>query len=135
MGAPERRSNDMGQTFTVQDSQRNGTRVADRVARSTQVQQTGNLCTQTETELDDMRAQIRKFPDRDPSDVLMTISGIAGRLAEIRAWLYRDNSQRCTQIRTREVDPLRDDLDLQFKLFSRRIALMEWELRMSGGGT
>lgn len=89
---------------------------------------------QYETELDDMRAKVSRFPDEDPADVLTTISGIAGRLAEIRAHLYRDNSQRCTHLRTREVDPLRDDLDLQFRLWSRKIALMEWELRMSGGG-
>lgn len=87
-----------------------------------------------EAELDDMRAKVSRFPDEDPADVLATISGIAGRLAEIRAQLYRDNSQRCTQLRTREVDPLRDDLELQFKVWSRKIALMEWELRLSGGG-
>ena len=122
----------MGQTFTVQESResrRNGYVKPDRL------QNAAGFYVQVETELDEMRGQVREFPDQDPSDVLMSISGIAGRLAEIRAWLYRDNSQRCTQIRTREVDPLREDLDLQFKLFSRRIALMEWELRLSGGGT
>lgn len=119
----------MGQTFTVQDHQpRNGARMP---ARS---QEASGFYGQVESELDDMRSQVRQFPDQDPSDVLMVISGIAGRLAEIRAWLYRDNSQRCTQIRTREVDPLRDDLELQFKLFSRRIALLEWELKLAGGG-
>jgi hypothetical protein len=121
----------MGQTFTVQPA--NGSS-ADPYARPARAQQAAGFYVQVEAELDDMRKQVRAFPDQDPSDVLMAISGIAGRLAEIRAWLYRDNSQRCTQIRTREVDPLRDDLDLQFKLHSRRIALMEWELRLSGGG-
>lgn len=93
------------------------------------------LYSTVEAELDDMRAQVRRFPDEDPADVLMAISGLSGRLAEIRAWLYRDNSQRCTQIRTREVDPLREDLELQFKIFSRRIAVMEWELKLAGGAT
>lgn len=125
----------MGQTFTVQAaSPRNGSPAAGQFSAPARQQQAAGFYSQTEAELDDMRAQVRGFPDQDPSDVLMAISGIAGRLAEIRAWLYRDNSQRCTQIRTREVDPLREDLDLQFKLFSRRIALLEWELRMSGGG-
>jgi hypothetical protein len=117
----------MGQTFTAS----NGNGAYTGPARS---QQAAGLYAQVETELDEMRARVRSFPDQDPSDVLMVISGVAGRLAEIRAWLYRDNSQRCTQLRTREVDPLREDLELQFKLFSRRIALMEWELKMSGGG-
>lgn len=87
-----------------------------------------------EAELDEMRARVSQLPNEDPADVLATLSGIAGRLAEIRAQLHRDNSQRCTQLRAREVDPLRDDLELQFKIHSRRIALMEWELRLSGGG-
>jgi hypothetical protein len=139
----------MGQTVTVQSANGSAPRAAKGPAptpkqgsattskqyvQPARLQQAAGFYSQVETELDDMRKQVRAFPDQDPSDVLMVISGIAGRLAEIRAWLYRDNSQRCTQIRTREVDPLRDDLDLQFKLHSRRIALMEWELRLSGGG-
>jgi len=128
----------MGQTFTVQAANGgNGTsrpKAPDhQYARPARDQQAGGFYTQVETELDDMRKQVRTFPDQDPADVLMLISGIAGRLAKIRAWLYRDNSQRCTQLRTREVDPLREDLDLQFKLFSRRVAIMEWELKMSMG--
>lgn len=85
-------------------------------------------------ELDAMRATIMAFKDMDPADVLSEISGISGRLAEMRANLQRNNSQRCTALRTREVDPLREELDLQFRVWSRKIALMEWELRMSGGG-
>lgn len=124
----------MGQTFTVQDHRGNGTRASSGIGDPVRAQSAVGLYAQVEGELDDMRARVVGFPDQDPSDVLMVISGIAGRLAEIRAWLYRDNSQRCTQIRTREVDPLREDLELQFKLHSRRIALLEWELKLSGGG-
>ena len=85
-------------------------------------------------ELDGMRSRIVGFVDEDPSDVLAAISGISGRLAEMRALLQRANSQRATALRTKEVDPLREELDLQFRVWSRRIAVMEWELRMSGGG-
>jgi hypothetical protein len=87
-----------------------------------------------QAELDDARAKVTRFGELDADEVLAMISGIAGRVAEIRAQLWRINTQSCTALRTREVDPLREDLDLQFKLTSRRIALMEWELRMSGGG-
>jgi hypothetical protein len=51
----------------------------------------------------------------------------------MRAQLQRSNTQRSTALRSREVDPLRDELDLQFKIHSRRIALMEWEARLAGG--
>lgn len=84
-------------------------------------------------ELDGMRATVAEFPNMDPADVLMALSGISGRLAEMRAQLQRSNTQRCTSLRTREVDPLREELDLQFRIHSRRIALMEWEMKLSGG--
>ena len=86
-------------------------------------------------ELDHMRADVCRFPEEDPADVLMRISGLVGRLAEVRVQLLRSGSQRATMLRTKEVDPLREDLELQFKLHSRRVALMEWELKLSGGGT
>lgn len=85
-------------------------------------------------ELADMRATIMSFRDMDPAEVLTEISGISGRLAEIRANLQRNSSQRCTALRTREVDPLREELELQFRVWSRKIALMEWELKLAGGG-
>lgn len=86
-------------------------------------------------ELDQFRAWVVGFAELDPSEILGRISGIAGRVAEIRAELLRVNTPRYARLRTTEVDPLRDDLDFQFKLISRRIAVLEWEWRVSGGGT
>lgn len=86
------------------------------------------------TELDDFRARIQDFVTDDPADILSAISAISGRLAEMRARLFRGTTQRCTVLRTREVDPLREELEFQFKVWSRKIALLEWELKMSGGG-
>lgn len=86
-------------------------------------------------ELDGMRSVVVDYVNRDPSDVLLSISGLSGRLTEIRADLQRSSSQMCTALRTREVDPLREELELQFRVWSRRIALLEWELKLSGGAT
>lgn len=115
----------MGQTFELE---------ANRTSNGSGRLQPNVIAPGIEAELDDMRARVTGFCDADPADVLATISGIAGRLAEIRAGLLRGNTQRATQLRTREVDPLREDLELQFKIHSRRIALLEWELKLSGGG-
>lgn len=120
----------MGQTFELEPS--NGTkpqerpRVADNeVAMILGFQQ----------ELDEARAQVASFGELDSAEVLGMISGIAGRIGEIRAHLYRMNTQRCAALRTREVDPLREDLELQFKVWSRRIAVLEFDWKISGGGT
>lgn len=86
-------------------------------------------------ELDEFRARVADFPDREPGEILVTISGISGRLAEIRADLQRVNTPRCARLRTSEVDPLREDLDFQFRVHSRRIALLEWEFKLAGGAT
>jgi hypothetical protein len=92
-----------------------------------------SLLESVRTELDWTRQQIAGFADLDADEVLAVLSAIVGRLAELRAQLQRDGSPRATALRTRELDPLRDDLDLLFKIWSRRIALMEWEARLSGG--
>lgn len=85
-------------------------------------------------ELDHFRSLVAGFENDDPGDILPVISGIAGRVAEIRADLVRVNTPRCARLRTTEVDPFREDLDFQFRLWSRKIALLEWELRLAGGG-
>lgn len=113
----------MGQSFTLESSRpREGGDISESI-----------LSDDLMVELDQMRATICGYPEMDPADVLMSISGLAGRIAEIRVQLLRSNTQRCTALRTREVDPLRDDLDLQFRIHSRRIAMLEFELKMSGG--
>lgn len=109
----------MGQEFVVAESR---TRLGD------------DLVDAFMGELDKMRAMCCGFPDDDPDDVLMKISGLVGRLAEMRVQLLRVNTPRAQGLRTKEVDPLRDDLELQFKIHSRRIAMMEWELKLAGGG-
>lgn len=113
----------MGQTFELEDHR---PRLSDRAD--------SELVAAYMDELDQMRSTVTNFANSDPADVLTAISGISGRLAEIRAMLQRSSSQRATALRTKEVDPLREELDLQFRVWSRKIALMEWELRMSGGG-
>jgi hypothetical protein len=86
-----------------------------------------------ERELSDYRSRVIDFENRDPADVLAAISAISARLSEMRAQLWRRNTHRAQNLRTREVDPLREDLDLQFRVWSRRIAVMEFDLRMTRG--
>lgn len=86
------------------------------------------------SELDDMRARIVGFAQVDPGDILVALAGISARLAEIRAVLMRENTQKATALRTREVDPLCEEVDRQFRIWSRRIAWMEWEYKVSTGG-
>lgn len=84
-------------------------------------------------ELDVMRSEICGFKDADPDRVLYLISGISARLTEIRASLQRTTDHRANALVAKEVDPLRQEIDLQFRVHSRRIAMLEWELNMTKG--
>ncbi|QBQ74859.1 hypothetical protein [Caudovirales GX15bay] len=125
----------MGQTFELEEHPQVAARKLNGATVGARGTPGAGLVAQYMPELDEMRERIQRFPAIDPSDVLAELSAISGRLAEMRAQLYRDNSQRAQALRTREIDPLREECEMQFKIHSRRIALMEWELRMSGGGT
>lgn len=84
-------------------------------------------------ELADFRQRLAHLEQEDPDQILLLLSACAGRLAEIRSDLWSMNGRVAGDMRVRQVEPLRKDLDFHFQVHSRRIALLEWELRMSGG--
>jgi hypothetical protein len=86
-------------------------------------------------EIGEYRQKLTHLDQLPISEVMGVLSGIAGRLAELRADLFQLNSQSATSCRTKLLDPLRADLDFHYKCWSRSLAEKEWELRMSGGGT
>jgi hypothetical protein len=83
-------------------------------------------------ELDGYYAGMRQYPQLEPDMVLLDLSGVAARLTEIRAFLVRDNSQQANALRTKEVDPLLAQVDVQFKIHSRVQAIREFDLKMTG---
>lgn len=84
-------------------------------------------------ELDDYYTGMRQYADMEPDMVLIDLSGVAARLTEIRAFLIRDNSQQANALRTKEIDPLLAQIEVQFKLHSRIQAIREFDLKMTGG--
>lgn len=124
----------MGQTFELQPGPNDQINGKPRPAPVMANPSNDDFINGYRDELAEMRGEVSRFAGEDPADILEALSGMAGRVAEIRANLFRSATQRAQTLRVQEVDPFRDDLELQFKIWSRRIALMEWELRMSGGG-
>ena len=84
------------------------------------------------TELDDYYTGMRQYSGMEPDQVMLDLSGVAARLTEIRAFLVRDNSQQANALRTKEIDPLLTQIDIQFKLHSRIQAIREFDLKMTG---
>lgn len=85
-------------------------------------------------ELDVYYEALKAFAEQEPDMVLQQVAAFSGRLCEIRARLQRIGSTRANQFRTREVDPLMEQLDFQFRIASRQMSFREFEFKASGGG-
>lgn len=113
--------------FTLEAATSNGSSVAHGEERS--------RLTSLRDEIDIYLRTIESFATSDPADVMAQISSIHARLVGIRIGLQRSNSQRATAFRTKEVDPLIEALEFQFKVSSRIIALAEQEWKIAGGAS
>ncbi len=83
-----------------------------------------------QSEVNDYLQRLKELNGLPPAEVFMTLSAISARLAEIRNRLVRVDNRRFQALRTKEVDPLIDEVDRQFKFHSRLQAVRssEWEI-------
>lgn len=86
-------------------------------------------------EIDGYYKILRKLVRSDPSEVFQHLSAISARMSEIRTRLIRVESRKATAIRTKEVDPLLEEVDRQFKFHSRLQATREMEASLTRGQT
>jgi hypothetical protein len=122
--------------FELQDSPRNGSTpvlppVVERPASTPadeRVVLTGYL-----REIDQYYAMVKMFEHQEPDEAILACSGISARLTEMRGLLWRSGSARATQLRTREVDPLLDEVREQFKYHSRLLEFRKFDWQLSGG--
>lgn len=85
-------------------------------------------------EIEGYYAQMRTFPNLDPVEVFLLLSGFTARVSEMRSQACQSSSQRVKAFRTQEIDPFLEEADRQFKYHSRIAALREMEYRMDGRG-
>lgn len=81
-------------------------------------------------ELDSWYRKMKTFPSREPTDILLLLSGWTARASEIRGMLWRINTTRASQIRIREIEPFLQECDRQFKIHSRIVSTREIEVKM-----
>lgn len=86
-------------------------------------------------EIDDYMVMLRKLRSLPPDEVFLELSGITARLAELRLTCVRSESRRLTGLRTREIDPLIEECDRQFRFHSRIQAVRTMEADMTRGMT
>lgn len=92
----------------------------------------GDAVRTIQTELNDYLRRLQSLNSLPPVEVFQTLSAVSARLAEIRNHLVRTDVRRYTALRTKEVDPLIDEVDRQFKFHSRIQAVRDSEMRLSG---
>ena len=80
-------------------------------------------------EIDGYMVVLKTLRSQPPDEVFLALSGITARLAEIRLMCVRSESRRLVALRTREIDPVLDEVDRQFRFHSRLQAVrqMEWD--------
>jgi hypothetical protein len=69
----------------------------------------------------------------NPADVFQTCSAISARMAELRNQMFRRTDRAAQAFRTKEIEPLLDEVERQFKYHSRLQATREMEARLTGG--
>ena len=116
----------MGETLVLEGSSRVP------VANGTPV---GSLPAAVSTEIDDYLRLIQTFGSCEPDEVLRQVSAVSARLTYLRIQLIREGNQRANRVRTQELDPLMDNLDMQFKIASRLLTVRQLDWDMAKGGT
>lgn len=86
------------------------------------------------TELNVYYTAVKLFAEQEPDHVLQQVAAYSARLVEIRATLHRSTSALAQKLRTKEVDPLLEHLDFQFRIASRQQSIREHDFKASGGG-
>jgi hypothetical protein len=84
-------------------------------------------------ELDGYYETIVQFPEMEPDQVLLAVSGISARLVYIRAQLLRSGAMKAQKLRTSEIEPLIEHLERQFRVHSRLISMRQLDFQLSGG--
>jgi hypothetical protein len=81
-------------------------------------------------ELDSYLVELKRLASKTPEQVFMLLSGITGRLVELRVQTWRSTSRRLAALRAHEIDPLLEQCDRAFRLHSRLQAVrsLDWEL-------
>lgn len=84
-------------------------------------------------ELAEYHAANQKFSRMDPDEVLAMISAITARLTYLRSCLADTGNQRARKILSSNLDPLMTNLDLQFRIASRRLTSRQFDFEVTRG--
>lgn len=83
------------------------------------------------SELDDYYSEMKNFKGAQPDEVFLKLAGWSARASELRAQVVRLESRRMQAFRTREIEPFLEEVDRQFKFFSRVTTIRELDQKLT----
>jgi len=84
-------------------------------------------------ELDEFFRIMKSFSRETADTIFMSLAAFSARASEIRGLLIRSDNRQYTAFRTKEIDPFIEEVDRQFKLWSRQLSFMQMEWEASKG--
>ena len=84
-------------------------------------------------ELDEFFTEIGRFYQMDEVSILQRLAAYSARMSYVRSLIMRQREVReLTNFRTRELDPFLEEVDRQFRIWSRIITIKQREYDQAG---
>lgn len=84
-------------------------------------------------EIDGYYETLTTLEQQEAENVMMVLSSLGARAAEIRSQVNRNDSRRAQAFRIKEIDPFISALEFQFKVWSRFVSIKEFDMKLSRG--
>lgn len=118
----------MGEAFVLEDVNGHGP-----VTATGPIPAARSLIGQVSSEIDEYLMLAQTFSREEPDEVLRHVSAVTARLSYLRVALIREGGARANKLRTQELDPLMENLDLQFKIASRLLTSRQFDFEVTRG--
>lgn len=87
-----------------------------------------------QAEIDGFYVLMKDFNELDLRGVLSSLAAMSARASYIRSLVIRNEGRQAASFRTRQIEPFLDEVDRQFKTWSRLQSVIQMEFDASRGG-
>jgi hypothetical protein len=87
-----------------------------------------------QAEIDGFYVQMRDFNELDLRGVLANLAAMSARASYMRSLVIRNEGRQAAAFRTRQIEPFLEEVDRQFKTWSRLQSVIQMEFDASKGG-
>lgn len=91
-----------------------------------------DLIDQYAEELEEYWARLQSFDPIDLELVYASLAAMSARAGAMRFQIVHNESRKATAFRTKRLDPFMENLEFQFKVWSRIQTVREFEFKMEG---